>query len=367
MADERNDNIQRNLQQLSQIDGLEVLRDVHEFPGNRLRVFDTVSVLQHYYSHLEVAYDGNGNPTEVCYFKGISPHQTEIAFVGDSAGSLNNTYFIIYEGRTKKSFYVWYNVDNTGIDPAPISGATGIEVDISSNDAAIIVAQATELTLNSLYSDFFTARRQNAVLRIATVKTGETNNSIDGSTGFTFSNAAGTQQQVQKVRIDYDANQDPEFEGQVLKGYTYNIFNGKFEQASANIDADVSVEVDAADGDNIAISRHQNFRNITQEADFLPGALDNTTYTEIFSYTAVENLKLRQIKVKADTFGTFKIKINGTTVDYYNTSHFDRNCRIVFLEDQELNTTEELTVEFIPFRIQILTNYNFFLRMEGYA
>lgn len=60
------------------------------------------------------------------------------------------------------NYYVWYNKDGTGIDPAP-TGKTGIQVDIITSDTAIQVAAATKKAINS-YS-FATPDAQGLFLR----------------------------------------------------------------------------------------------------------------------------------------------------------------------------------------------------------
>lgn len=224
-----NNNLIRDLDKLSQLDPGGVLKDAHDFPGHRLRVADVVSAVQSHYTHFEVTYDSDNNPTVICYYEGISPHITTVGMVADVAGSLNNTYFFIHEGRTEKRFHVWYNVSGGGTDPAPDPNSTPIQVDIATNDPAAIIAQATASTINSLFSEFFSANRTNGAIEVTCIKFGETDNSIDGNTSFVIANTAGTEQQVEKVRIDYDAQGNPIYEGETLIGYEYNIFTGKFE------------------------------------------------------------------------------------------------------------------------------------------
>lgn len=55
------------------------------------------------------------------------------------------SYFTI--NSTAHSYYVWYTVDGTGVDPAP-SGKTGIKVEILSTDTAPQVASKTQIAMN---------------------------------------------------------------------------------------------------------------------------------------------------------------------------------------------------------------------------
>lgn len=62
----------------------------------------------------------------------------DITAVADSAGSLNSTYWIFYSAGNLYGYYVWYNINSAGVDPAP-AGLIGIQV-----------AGATSVTANNL-------------------------------------------------------------------------------------------------------------------------------------------------------------------------------------------------------------------------
>lgn len=342
---------------LSDLEGDQVLRDVHDYPGHTLRVRDTIVINDEHYDNFKVTYDLNNNPTEVCYFVGITPHLTTIGFSGDTAGSLNNTYFFIYEPRSNDRFHIWYNVDGTGVDPAP-SNSTGIEVPIVSNDPATVVTSATEIVLAG-YPTLFKTIRQNSTLKIETIRLGEASNTIDATTGFLITNDPGTSEQTNKVQIDY-VNGNPIWEGQELKGHVLNIFTGKFEKI-----LEVDVNVDADTGDNMAISGHSTGTNIVVEDDYVKADLDTAAYTEVLTYTATADMDMRALKIKADTFGAFRLKVNGTTRDYYQTSQMDRNASFKFLEDEAVSTGDIVSIEFLPDRL-LVNNYNFFMRIEAY-
>jgi len=59
-----------------------------------------------------------------------------------------NSYFDL--GTTAQSYYVWYNVNGTGVDPAP-AGKIGIEVNILTTDTKDQVTGKTATALNSRY------------------------------------------------------------------------------------------------------------------------------------------------------------------------------------------------------------------------
>jgi len=103
---------------------------------------------------------------------------------------------------------------------------------------------------------------------------------------------------------------------------------------------------------------------VTDEADFLAAALSTSIYTEIFTYTALEDFNIKDIKVKADTFGSFSLKINGTLSDFFQTSEFNRNVLFHFNNTVDILTSDIVSIEFRPDRIKI-ANYNFFMRIEA--
>jgi hypothetical protein len=114
-----------------------------------------------------------------------------IATVADVAGSLNSTFWKWNSTGNLQGFYVWYNINSAGVDPAP-AGLTGIQV-----------TGATGATANTLAASTRTAIAANAAAASYVNVTGATNNIIltqinsgalttasDGTaaTGFTFTN-----------------------------------------------------------------------------------------------------------------------------------------------------------------------------------
>lgn len=213
---------------LSQLDLGQVLRDVHDFDGQFLRVADTRSVISGHYSHFSVEYDTNNKPEVVEYYIGTQPHITNIAFVSDVAGDLNSTYFTIRSNPDNQKYHIWFNVDGMGIDPSPVA-SIGIQIPINSNDSASVISYAVELILKSFYSSIFDAYRKTNSIEIRTRQFGVIDDSIDFNTGFTLSNVQGDQRLVKRIEIEYVSG-DPVYLGQVLKGYYYDIFKGSFEK-----------------------------------------------------------------------------------------------------------------------------------------
>lgn len=98
-----------------------------------------------------------------------------ITSVADTSGSLNSTYWTFYNAGNANGYYVWYNINSAGVDPA-VAGLTGIQV-----------AAATGANANTIASDTRTAIA--AVSGITVTVTGATNHIIL-SNNFAGSNTA---------------------------------------------------------------------------------------------------------------------------------------------------------------------------------
>jgi len=317
MLSNKNNNRIEDVESLSQLDPGAVLRDAHSYPGHYLRVRDALTLVKQHYDYLTATYNGN-LPTQVKYYVGLNPHITKINFLSDNAGSLNNKYFFLYEGRSARKFHVYYNVNGAGVDPAP-PNSTAIEVEINTNDASAIVAYATELVINSsLYREYFNAKRAGSQLVITANKAGVTSDSLDVDTGFTVLNQQGTSQLVQTVDIEYDGT-DPLFDGQVMKGYYYDVFSGSFEK---------SVETQSSTADNETIP--------TVVA--VAVVLANTEYSYTFP-TGTKSFMLRDRE--ADSKLRIAYTANGTSGNDYFTNYPGN----IYPKDN-LNTTSGFTIYF---------------------
>jgi hypothetical protein len=353
----RHNNVTEIKNELSQLDYSQVIKHVHSYPGQYLRTKDSVTVVSEFYDSFTVEYDGSNRPTEVCYFQSTKPHISTIGFAADVAGSLTGKSFYIYSARNEARFRVYYKVNGSGSVVAE-AGTIDIPVDIISNDPSTVVALATEYTLNT-YDMSFQNSRVNSVLSITNKQNGITNDTLDVDTGFIFQNTQGERSLAKKVTLTY-ASGNPVWQGEELKGYYYNVFDAKFYK-SPSVDVDISAE----SGDSIAISGHPNPIVELDAITKLDSELSTSAYTEIFSFTAVEDIKIRTLKVKANTMGEVRLRIDGVDTDFFNVSNFERNCIFTYIEDLPLTIGQVLTIDFVPERIQLAT-YPFFMRIDGY-
>lgn len=226
----------------SQYDPALIATEVHDFFGQSIRTLDTRSVITSYFTHLRADYDGSNNPTNVKYYRGTAAYKTLITCT--SAASLNNKYFTLHSAPDNQLYVVWYNVDGLGIAPV-ISGAKYIAISgLLSSDSAEVVSAATKITIESLFSDKFTVPARNgAVIEVATNGMGVINDSFDVNTGFSIMGTQGTQELISEITISYVGGH-PLYEGQVLTGYYYDIYSGKFLRSAAVDIQNLSVSVD---------------------------------------------------------------------------------------------------------------------------
>lgn len=132
--------------------------------------------------------------------------QTKIQCVADVSSSLNNKYFLFSNAKNLTKYYVWFDVGNTGVDPA-VAGRTGIEVDIAANASASAVATALAADLLAITGIRGEVDGDDpTVVYLTNVAVGESETVIDGAapTGFTFT-------QCQKGRDVYLGAIDGEF------------------------------------------------------------------------------------------------------------------------------------------------------------
>lgn len=67
---------------------------------------------------------------------------TDVTCAADSSGSKNSTWWKFYSAGDAYGYYVWYNINSAGVDPAP-AGLTGIEVAGATDATAATLATAT--------------------------------------------------------------------------------------------------------------------------------------------------------------------------------------------------------------------------------
>lgn len=158
------------------------------------------------YSRLLLCYNSCCDVSKITFFCDDFQEQTSVVTGGDNCSSLNSTYFNLYSARDVTKYYVWYDVDCAGVDPNVVS-STGIQISLTSNDPAAVVALATKQIIDA-ETDFdasLSSGQKNVI--ITNEVGGITTNSSDNDTGFTISTPTeGMNRIVATVIFDYDAN-----------------------------------------------------------------------------------------------------------------------------------------------------------------
>ncbi len=71
-----------------------------------------------------------------------------VTAAADTAGSKNSTWWKFYSAGDVYGYYVWYNINSAGVDPAP-TGLTGIQVTGATGATAATLATAAITAINA--------------------------------------------------------------------------------------------------------------------------------------------------------------------------------------------------------------------------
>jgi len=209
------------------------LKEASDIHGRSLRVIDSRSLADQHYTHFRADYNLENAPTQVIYYRGTNNHITRVT--PTSSTSLNNKYFTIFTAPDQKQHTIWFNIAGAGTQPIVPNTHQYTEIAMISLEPALIVAVTLELTINSTLGAHFTVERSGTGLTITPTSLGETTNSSAGTSGFSITNTPGAQDVVADIEIEYNANKNPIYKGQELRGMIFNLFSGKYENKQASI------------------------------------------------------------------------------------------------------------------------------------
>jgi hypothetical protein len=325
-----------------------IVKEVHDFYGQSIRTTDANSVVKNFFTHFRAIYDVDNKPTEITYYRGMTAHKTSFDVIASPL--LATGYFELHSAPDNQLWVVWFNVDGASTQPS-VPGAKYIEVAIDSGDTAAVISTAIALTINALYKDVFVVTRNGTNVEIRTYGLGEVSPSDEAMTPFTFAQVPGTQAVVQKIVLTYSGT-DPIYEGQILKGYTYDIYSGKFVQKVSinvdNIDVNLdsstdSVSIGDEDGDKLQINPDGSVNvNVVQTAQVLKSyffEVSNvvTGITEtLCTYTALAPVYLQKIEFSGTNIAAYELDIDGVITDKKLT-FFNGNLENKFDFNQGLN------------------------------
>lgn len=115
-----------------------------------------------------------------------------ITAVADVSGSLNSTYWTFYTAGNAFGYYVWYNINSAGVDPAP-AGLTGIEVAGATNVTANTLAGATRTAIAAAVSTSLVAvTGSTSAIILTNAQAGAATAAANGTASPGFSYSVGT-------------------------------------------------------------------------------------------------------------------------------------------------------------------------------
>jgi len=115
-----------------------------------------------------------------------------IGLVADVSGSLNNTYFLLNDANNVHKYYVWFNINSAGTDPA-IPGRTGVPITGATNASAATLGGAVATAIAALNSTNSFTTSGTTTVTVTNKVAGPSTAMVDGAapTGFTFTQTAG--------------------------------------------------------------------------------------------------------------------------------------------------------------------------------
>ena len=120
---------------------------------------------------------------------GVLHEYSRAIAVADVSGSLAGKYFSL--SSTTTTYWLWYKVSGTGTAPTPGAGETLVQVSITTNDTAIVVASTTVSAIAAISGSPFTSYSWSTALYAICRLAGGTTDISDGigglGTGFTCS------------------------------------------------------------------------------------------------------------------------------------------------------------------------------------
>lgn len=117
-----------------------------------------------------------------------------VTVAGDTSGSLNSTYWTFFDAGNAHGYYVWYNINSAGVDPA-VAGKTGIQVAAATSANATAIGLATRTAIAAVSGIAVTVSGATSAVILTNTFPGSCTAAVDGAapTSFTFSvGTAGT-------------------------------------------------------------------------------------------------------------------------------------------------------------------------------
>ncbi len=124
-----------------------------------------------------------------------------IALAADVAGSLNSTYFTLFDEQGN-GYYVWFNINSAGVDPA-VAGKTGIQVAGATGATAATLGAAAKPLIAAANSGKSFSVAGTSTLTVTNLIKGPFTPAADGTaaTSFVFTVTAGAGTPITPVNL----------------------------------------------------------------------------------------------------------------------------------------------------------------------
>lgn len=189
----------------SKLDAIQQCRKSYDPCENAKGTVQVNTLVDSKFSRLALTYNACCCVTQIKYYHETVPEIQKISTSSDMSNSLDGNYFNLYSSQDETQYYVWYCTNCLSSDPS-VPCATGIKVCISTDDADVVVALATQQQID-LNCDFSatvsesTVTITNATIGLSTAPTGS------GLCCFNFSTpTAGCNRLTAVVNFTYDGN-----------------------------------------------------------------------------------------------------------------------------------------------------------------
>jgi len=103
---------------------------------------------------------------------GAVPQINTASMGAESTYAGTSEYFLINSAGNIRKYYVWFQLNGIGSDPAPAGTFGGIQVNLVTGDSANTVATKTAAAINSIASAYFTAVPSGNLVRITNTSAG---------------------------------------------------------------------------------------------------------------------------------------------------------------------------------------------------
>jgi hypothetical protein len=228
----------------SQFGGSQIERMEFSELQSAKRTFTTTPILRDAYTHFFQQTNIDGYPTYVQYWQATDTAVDKLQVRADVAGDLAGKYITLQEYITQRTHVFYYVVGGSGT--APGIGDVETPININTNDPASVVALATKNALDSV--DEFTVTKKDylsSYIQLEYLQFGETSAIDVGSTGFmSIRQKEGASFEVGEVFLDYDANNNPIYNGNTLRGLLYNPYTASFDVERDEIVVSAVVSLD---------------------------------------------------------------------------------------------------------------------------